>query len=853
MNRKSLTIAATTVTAVSSAVLVAKKVKNNKKDEKINTYRNTELGKYDKNDKGIYYTNGNYEAFARPKKPENVENKNAYLIGSGLASLAAACFLVRDGQMPGKNIHILEAMDIAGGACDGIFDPSRGYIMRGGREMENHFECLWDLFRSIPSLEIKDASVLDEFYWLNKEDPNYSLCRATINRGQDAKTNGQFNLSQKGCMEIMKLFMTKDEDLYDKTIEDVFDEIRSGRKLTQSKWEEVIDVVLAIIDFLKDEISKVQEGLFPQASIEELYQRSSNLLKEDIEENISYNTQVDETVDEVVNLDSNGMKIKVFFEDGCGMESIRALGVLMSLEGMHSSIKTVPENLEDDCDGEIAQNGLLLVLENPIDKEAIEKAIQGTMFLKCFEIEEPNENNKEEVAEAEVSEKIEEIEIKEDLNKEETVIEETITNKEETHVLEVVKEESQTEVKENKIEEKKTLDKNKSNKETKNNFLTVNINKIDMLMNLVGEIVTTESMVEKQSQLENFDRDNFEKQARRLHQLTAELQDVVMSIRMVPISSTFTKMQRVVRDMSKKTGKIVDLELIGEQTEVDKTILENISDPLMHMIRNSMDHGVEMPEERKAAGKPEKATVTLEAKNTGGDVVIVIKDDGRGLNKEAIVKKAIEKGITTKRLEEISDKEAYNFIMAPGFSTKEAVTEYSGRGVGMDVVHTNIKKLRGSITIDSESGKGTMFIIRIPLTLAIIDGMKVEIGNEIYIIPSLNIKEVFRSGSYEIVKNPNGEEHSIVRGNCYKIHRLADILGIESKDKNEGIMILVESEIGNICIIVDKIIGQQNVVIKPIPQLLTQFEKVQSYMSGCSILEDGSISLIFDVNSIITR
>ena len=572
------------------------------------------------------------------------------------------------------------------------------------------------------------------------------------------------------------------------SIEDVFDEIRSGRKLTQSKWEEVIDVVLAIIDFLKDEISKVQEGLFPQASIEELYQRSSNLLKEDIEENISYNTQVDETVDEVVNLDSNGMKIKVFFEDGCGMESIRALGVLMSLEGMHSSIKTVPENLEDDCDGEIAQNGLLLVLENPIDKEAIEKAIQGTMFLKCFE-----------------------------------------------------------------IEEKKTLDKNKSNKETKNNFLTVNINKIDMLMNLVGEIVTTESMVEKQSQLENFDRDNFEKQARRLHQLTAELQDVVMSIRMVPISSTFTKMQRVVRDMSKKTGKIVDLELIGEQTEVDKTILENISDPLMHMIRNSMDHGVEMPEERKAAGKPEKATVTLEAKNTGGDVVIVIKDDGRGLNKEAIVKKAIEKGITTKRLEEISDKEAYNFIMAPGFSTKEAVTEYSGRGVGMDVVHTNIKKLRGSITIDSESGKGTMFIIRIPLTLAIIDGMKVEIGNEIYIIPSLNIKEVFRSGSYEIVKNPNGEEHSIVRGNCYKIHRLADILGIESKDKNEGIMILVESEIGNICIIVDKIIGQQNVVIKPIPQLLTQFEKVQSYMSGCSILEDGSISLIFDVNSIITR
>ena len=372
-------------------------------------------------------------------------------------------------------------------------------------------------------------------------------------------------------------------------------------------------------------------------------------------------------------------------------------------------------------------------------------------------------------------------------------------------------------------------------------------------MNLVGEIVTTESMVEKQSQLENFDSDNFEKQARRLHQLTNELQDVVMSIRMVPISSTFTKMQRVVRDMSKKTGKIVDLVLIGEQTEVDKNILENISDPLMHMIRNSMDHGIEMPNDRRESSKPEKATITLEAKNTGGDVVIIIKDDGKGLDKDVIVKKAIEKGITSKSIEEISDKEAYNFILAPGFSTNTAVTEYSGRGVGMDVVHTNIRKLRGSISIDSEKGKGTMIVLRIPLTLAIVDGMKVEIGNEIYIIPSLNIKEVFRQGVYDIVENPNGEEHSIIRGNCYEIRRLSNILGINTEKSDDGIMILVESEMGSACIIVDGIIGQQQVVIKPIPTLLTQFEKVQSSMAGCSILEDGSISLIFDVNSIINK
>ena len=214
-----------------TAVLAAKKRGNMEMDKMKKTshgsrsdYRNTELGKHDKNSKGIYYTNGNYEAFARPEKSAGIEEKSAYLVGSGLASLAAACFLVRDAQMPGKNIHILEAMDIAGGACDGIDDPTRGYVMRGGREMEDHFECLWDLFHSIPSLEVPGASVLDEYYWLNKHDPNYSLCRATERRGEDAHTDGKFGLSQKGSMEIMKLFFTKDEDLYDKTIEDVFDD-----------------------------------------------------------------------------------------------------------------------------------------------------------------------------------------------------------------------------------------------------------------------------------------------------------------------------------------------------------------------------------------------------------------------------------------------------------------------------------------------------------------------------------------------------------------------------------------------------------------------------------------------------
>ncbi|CEN24573.1 chemotaxis protein histidine kinase-like protein [[Clostridium] sordellii] len=652
------------------------------------------------------------------------------------------------------------------------------------------------------------------------------------------------------------------------SIEDVFDEIRNGLEVSSSKWEEIVDVVLVSIDFLKEEILNVQDGLLPEASIDELHDRVSKLLKdlkedakgtsEEVALDLEVTSESIETEENILAEGENCFYIRVLFEEGCAMESIRALGVIATIQSLCSFIKTIPDDLDSDCDNVIIKDGFKLYIKTTQEKESIEQCVCETMFLKDLEVKEVTDEN-------ELRDIFKIVNIN---SSEETKVEEAKTEEIKADNIEV-KETKVEEVKEEEIETKETqskvvLDKTKKIKEkhakseetqqhshNKNSYLTVNINKIDTLMNLVGEIVTTESMVEKQSQMENFDRDNFEKQARRLHQLTNELQDVVMSIRMVPISSTFTKMQRVVRDMSRKTGKSVDLRLIGEQTEVDKNILENISDPLMHMIRNSMDHGVETPEERKLTSKPEKATIVLEAKNTGGDVVIVIKDDGRGLNKEAIAKKAIEKGITNKSLEDISDKEAYNFILAPGFSTKEAVSEYSGRGVGMDVVYTNIRKLRGSITIDSESGKGTMIVLRIPLTLAIVDGMKVKIGDEIYIIPSLNIKEVFRQGAYEIVKNPNGEEHSIIRGNCYEIRRLSKILGVDNKNIDEGIMILVESEMGNVCIIVDSIIGQQQVVIKPVPTLLTQFEKVHSYISGCSILEDGSISLIFDINAII--
>lgn len=639
------------------------------------------------------------------------------------------------------------------------------------------------------------------------------------------------------------------------SIEDVFDEIRGGRKISLDIWEDIIDVLLESIDFLKEEILNVSQGLLPEGSIDELHEKVLGLLNRSNDkdefivknEDLKIEIPVKEShiaIDGNSQFEENHFCIKIMFEEGCLMEGIRALGVVTILEEICTIDKTIPEDLMGECDDAIVKDGFSIYIKTDKNKLEIEECIKETMFLKSLEINEIEpyckDENKNELLEENIlkedSYKIKEVDDSGEYALNEELISSTCkeVNKENEDSLEV-----------------KSAQKQVSKVQNKNSYLTVNIDKVDMLMNLVGEIVTTESMVEKQAQIANIKSENFEKQARRLHQLTNELQDVVMSIRMVPISSTFTKMQRVVRDMSKKTGKLVDLVLVGEETEVDKSIIENISDPLMHMIRNSMDHGIETKEERIKTLKPEKATITLEAKNTGGDVVIVIRDDGRGLDKEAIVKKAIEKGITNKNIEDISDKEAYNFILAPGFSTKESVSEFSGRGVGMDVVYTNIRKLRGTITINSDKGKGTMFVLRIPLTLAIINGMKVKIANETYIIPSLSIKEVFRHGTYEIVQNLNGEEHSIVRGNCYQVNRLSNIVGINSEKNDKEIMILVESEMGSVCVIVDDILGQQQVVIKSIPKLLTQFEKVQSYISGCSILEDGSISLIFDVNALI--
>ena len=371
-------------------------------------------------------------------------------------------------------------------------------------------------------------------------------------------------------------------------------------------------------------------------------------------------------------------------------------------------------------------------------------------------------------------------------------------------------------------------------------------------MDLVGELVIAESMVLENPDLEGLQLDNFQKSARQLSKITNEIQDVVMSVRMVPLSATFQRMNRIVRDMCRKLNKDISLKIIGEETEVDKNIIERITDPLMHLVRNAVDHGIESIEERQKIGKPKQGTVILEAKNVGSDVHIIVKDDGRGLNKEKILIKAKEHGLLPLDEENMTDSEIYKLILLPGFSTKDNVTEYSGRGVGMDVVAKNIESIGGSISIDSENYKGTQITLKIPLTLAIIDGMNLKVGKSTFTIPTISVQETFKLKDEQVIVDPDGSEMILVRGECYPVLRLHKFFDIKTDTTNlsEGIIIMISQDNKVSCIFGDRLLGQQQVVVKSLPEYVKRFKEVKG-IAGCTLLGDGSISLILDTSGLM--
>ena len=379
--------------------------------------------------------------------------------------------------------------------------------------------------------------------------------------------------------------------------------------------------------------------------------------------------------------------------------------------------------------------------------------------------------------------------------------------------------------------------------------IRVGIDKVDALINMMGELVITQSMLSDIG--ENFQLSKLEHLRDGLAQLertTRELQESVMRIRMLPIGSVFNRFPRLVRDLERKLGKQVRLELHGEHTELDKTVMEKIGDPLVHLVRNAIDHGLEMPAQRKAAGKPETGMLKLNAYHEGGNIVVQISDDGAGLNRDAIVAKAQQRGLIQAG-QELSDADVAELIFQPGFSTAAQATDLSGRGVGMDVVRRNVRDLGGTVSVRSISGKGSTFTIALPLTLAIIDGLATAIGSERYIVPLISIVESLRLRPETVRKIAGGGEVFHFRDEYVPIMRLHRAFACADAvtDIEQGIVVVVEDDGRRVGLLVDDLLGQQQAVVK---SLEAHYQRVQG-ISGATILSDGSVALIVDVSGVV--
>ncbi len=611
-------------------------------------------------------------------------------------------------------------------------------------------------------------------------------------------------------------------------MEDVFFVIREQDNI-EYDFTLLVDIILESIDYYKIELMKIREGEEPDGDSEELLakvevylneMKTNNGIKTDkknkkTDTKQKYYISPSQKVDE-----ARYYKSVLRFKKDSEMENIRAYTVVHNIVDLVNEVFYIPSDIieNDESADEIKKNGFQIVLKTKTEEEKIKKYLEGTIFLDEMTFESIDREAYENLAKSVQGE-----EIPEDVKVPETS---------------------------KKFVEKK-VKKVEVSLSSKQSIISVNVDKLDKLMDMVGELVIAEAMVSQNPEVTNLEIESFDKASRQLHKISSELQDMVMAIRMVPLSTTFMKMHRIVRDMTKKLEKDVDLLVYGEETEVDKNIIEKIADPLMHIIRNSLDHGIEGKEDRLAAGKESKGTIVLEAKNSGSDVLIIIKDDGKGLDKQKLYDKAVMNGLVQEAMENMSDRELYNLILHPGFSTKETVTEFSGRGVGMDVVAQNLQSVGGSVLVESELGKGTTIILKIPLTLAIIEGMNLKVGETRFTIPIMSIKESFRPKNEEIFEDTDGNEMIMVRGLCYPVLRLHDFYEVETEvtKVNDGILIMVEENEKGCCIFADELLGQQQVVVKSLPEYIKKYKRIRG-LGGCTLLGDGSISLILDVGQL---
>lgn len=613
-------------------------------------------------------------------------------------------------------------------------------------------------------------------------------------------------------------------------IEDLFFYIRENGidSLDAQQKNELFNLMFKSTDKLREEVEKVENNQPLSTNIDNFVKEINQFL-EKISSSASSGPD-EEAVSpsealSTIKVDSHSPYIlHVFFDEGCGMENLRSFMLVNALRDMDIDFTFFPDDVESNsetCDS-IVENGFFLFFDSEETVNSAVGMVSTTSNIRSYEVlDNPNYTPKAEEAD--------------------TVLPET-----------VVAETSEAAPSQAKAARAKDASGNSSSA-AKQSLISVNLSKLDSLMAIVGEIVITESMVTSSPELNNIKLDSFLKSARQLRKLTDDLQDIAMSLRMVPVSGVFQKMNRIVRDMKQTLNKDTRLTIIGEDTEVDKTIVDSISDPIMHIVRNSMDHGIEDNEEdRIAAGKPAQAEIVLSARHTGSEVIISVSDDGKGMDPDKILQKASANGILTKPEEEYSQKEILALLMAPGFSTNEAVTEYSGRGVGLDVVKKNVEAIGGIVTITSEKGHGSCTTLKIPLTLAIVDGMEILVGDSIFTIPIANIRQSFKATEKDIVRDTANHEMIKCMDDFYPIIRISDLYNIVPKSQSieDGILIWVETSDKSYCMFVDALIGEQQVVVKPLPPYLNNYNIKNSGISGCTILGDGNISIILDITNV---
>ena len=608
--------------------------------------------------------------------------------------------------------------------------------------------------------------------------------------------------------------------------EDLFSIIRDKTMdvVPENLRPELFDLLFQAIDFFRGELERIENSQPLTENIDLLLQKVNRLI-----EQIQTGGQGADPAAPAAGQPSAPAAgasnpafpfgLKVFFDEGCGMENLRAYMLLNTIHEFCSETDMTyePQGVESDpaTADQIAESGFLLGFRNQADRDNAIQAVTGSGVVRSYQAideaapapgpAEPTPSPAPAGAEAAP-----------------------------TPQPAAAAPEPSRPAPAAKATPAAGAAPAAHHKES---LISVNLHKLDQLAAVVGEIVITESMVTASPDLKGLKLDAFTKSARQLRKLTDELQDVSMSLRMVPVSATFQKMNRIVRDMSKKLGKQAHLTLIGEDTEVDKTIVDSIGDPIMHIVRNSMDHGIEeSAEARIAAGKNPVGEIVLSARHTGSEVIIEIKDDGQGVNYDAVLNKAIRNGLAQPDVE-YSHKDILNFLMAPGFSTNTEVTEYSGRGVGMDVVKKNVEEVGGTVSITSEPGVGMTTTLKIPLTMAIMDGMEVSVGGSIFTIPIHNIRQCFKISREDLIQDASGGELFRCMGSFYPVIRMRDLYHMDSgcTDIQDGILI-----------------GEQKVVVKPLPAYLSRFNIKASGIAGCTILGDGNISIILDVANLYT-